>query len=188
MGRLFEKQPEWCRYPLDMNTVADFDGLHDRVKALVLFDPTEAYRRIDVADVINPFKRHNSVPIELIFPKIEGGVCRCGCNKRLTGRQTVWASEECRSMPLNVQMIICGHSGILNICRLIFGSDCIDCGRTEFDSHDVHELDHKHPVKFGGAGGWLSNYGFRCKRCHREKTNKDFGFKIRKAHPKTHPQ
>ena len=31
------------------------------------------------------------------------------------------------------------------------------------------------PVKFGGAGGWLSNYEFKCKNAT-EKTNKDFGF------------
>lgn len=174
MGLLFDKQPEWCRQKLDITTIKHFDKLHDNLKCIAMFDPTEAYKRIDAANAINPFRRHNSVSIGTIFPK-QKGLCACGCGTKLTGRQTVWASKECQELPVNVQMIISGHSHLLGICRQIFTSDCVVCGAKE--DWKTHELDHKYPVKFGGAGGWLTNYEFKCKKCHRDKTNRDFNFK-----------
>jgi 5-methylcytosine-specific restriction endonuclease McrA len=176
MGLLFEKQPEWCRQKLDAAMVKNFDKLHENLKRLVLFDPTEAYNRIDAANAIDPFRRYNSVSIGLLFPKAKEKVCSCGCGTNLTGRQTVWAGKECTKLPLNVQTVISGHSHLLSLCRGIFGSECVVCGISESDSGHTHELDHKYPVKFGGAGGWLSNYEFKCKKCHRDKTNNDFGF------------
>ena len=173
VGLLFDTQPEWCRHVLDISTIKNFNKLHNNMKRLVAFDPTEAYKRIDQANAIDPFKRYNSVTIGLLFPK-QDKICSCGCGTKLTGRQTVWAGD-CHAMALNVQSVVSCHSHILTICRLIFGSDCVICGSIE--THSTHELDHKYPVKFGGAGGWLSNYEFKCKECHRAKTNKDFNFK-----------
>lgn len=176
MGKLFEIQPEWCRQPVKVSEIKNFEKLHARYKKLVQFDPTEAYKRIDEADVINPKRRYNSVYIGLIFPKRNDGLCTCGCGLKLEGRRTVWATEDCSNFPGLVWSIITGHSSIINICGRIFGTDCVVCGKSEQETGETHELDHKFPVKFGGAGGWLSNYEFKCKKCHREKTNKDFGF------------
>lgn len=176
MGLLFEKQPEWCRERLEATKIKRFDKLSFIKKALVLFDPSEVYLRIDAAAVLNPFQRYNSIPIDLICPKPIEKVCACGCGKPLTGRQTVWASKECTRLPLAIQTIISGHSHLRSICQHIFTSNCVVCGVSEAESDCAHELDHKHPVKHGGGGGWLSNYEFKCKACHRDKTNKDFNF------------
>lgn len=175
MGLLFDKQPEWCRQPLDITTIKHFDKLHPNMKRLAQFDPTEAYKRIDAANAINPFSRYNSVRIGLLFPKNQEGLCACGCGTKLTGRQTVWAGKDCQQLPLNVQTVISGHSHILTVCRLIFSKKCVVCDCDE--EKETHELDHKYPVKFGGAGGWLTNYEWKCKKCHRDKTNRDFNFK-----------
>jgi 5-methylcytosine-specific restriction endonuclease McrA len=176
MGLLFESQPNWCREKLDISKIKNFDSLSTNLKNIVLFDPSEIYKRIDDANVINPFNRYNSISIGLLFPQLESGLCRCGCGTPLIGRRRVWANDKCKNLPINVQCIISGHSTILTICRFVFGSECSVCGISERESCHTHELDHKHPVKFGGSGGWLSNYEFKCKKCHREKTNKDFGF------------
>lgn len=55
--------------------------------------------------------------------------------------------------------------------NIYYGDGCDEC---ECDSY---EIDHRWPVKFGGGGGWLSNYKKLCKTCHRKKTNSDFGWK-----------
>lgn len=170
---LFDVQPEWCRAKLDLSRVRDFEALNDRFKRLALFDPTESYTRISSID---PFSRYNTVFVGAIFPK-QKGVCACGCGKELTGRRTVWASDECNRFAVNVQIVISGHSSLLDICRVLFGKDCYRCGKSELETQETHELDHLHPVKLGGGGGWLSNYEFKCKKCHRTKTNLDFGWK-----------
>jgi len=81
----------------------------------------------------------------------------------------------------NVFAIISGYSNtISNFIRHYYGSDnCHVCDGNIL--YETNELDHIYPVKFGGGGGWLSNYKYKCKKCHREKTNTDFGFKQAKV-------
>jgi 5-methylcytosine-specific restriction endonuclease McrA len=181
MGRLFDIQPAWCREKLNLSRVRDFDNLSDETKRLVLFDPINVYLRLDAKDVINPMSRYNTVPISVIFPKPKNKICACGCERELTGRQTVWSSKQCVDLPLKIQTVISGHSHIRSLCGRIFGSNCSICGIKEGDR--PHELDHKFPVKFGGAASWLSNYEFKCKSCHRQKTNADFGYKSKLSAP-----
>jgi 5-methylcytosine-specific restriction endonuclease McrA len=50
---------------------------------------------------------------------------------------------------------------------------CNHCGAEDC----ILDLDHKTPVKFSGGGKWLDNYQYLCKKCHRIKTNSDFGWK-----------
>lgn len=183
MGILFDNQPEWCREPLNISQIPNFNKLNKNIQRLALFDPRGAYDRIDKANAINPFKRYNTVNMLLIFPNRNDGYCSCGCGRKLTGRQTRWASKECQTLPTNVQAVMSGHSHLTSLLRRIFGDNCAVCGISEYDSHKTHELDHKYPVKFGGGGGWLGNYEFKCPKCHREKTNKDFGFKQKLQHP-----
>lgn len=172
--KLFDVQPQWCRKPLDVSLVNNFESLSNHMKRLVTFDPSDAYDRLNAANAIDPFERYNSVSVSLLFPK-KDGFCACGCGKKLTGRQRVWAGNDCQNFALNVQCIISGHSHLLTLCEIIFGKNCSVCGKPE--DGIVNELDHKYPVKFGGSGGWLTNYEFKCKKCHREKTNADFGWK-----------
>jgi len=177
MGFLFDNQPPECRQKLDISKVRDFDKLHEQMQKLVLYDPSEVYERLDKLKSINPFKRFNSIGMCFIFPPKGNGICSCGCGKQLTGRQSVWGGSICRRFPLNIQAVLSGHSLLRSICTNIFSSDCVDCGISEWESKAVHELDHICPVKLGGGCSWLNNYEFRCKTCHRKKTNKDFGFK-----------
>jgi len=53
-----------------------------------------------------------------------------------------------------------------------YGYKCSVC-----DGKDNLELDHLHGVKQGGGGAWLSNYKWKCKTCHVDKTNQTFGRK-----------
>lgn len=173
--KLFDVQPYECRKPLDFlnNKAANWNPIQKRV---FFFDPTPIYERINEAGLLNPYQRQCSVSINFLFPQIEKK-CACGCGKELIGRQKRWASKECYNFAFNVFAIIGGYTNTLRQYRNIFigGYKCEVCGEPEH--YTPVELDHIYPVKFGGGGGWLSNYQFKCKKCHREKTNKDFGFK-----------
>lgn len=173
--KLFDIQPYECRKPLDLpnNKAVNWKPTPKRV---FFFDPTPLYERINEARLLNPYQRQCTVSISFLFPQIEKK-CACGCGKELTGRQKRWASKECNDFAYAVFAIISGYTNTLRQYRNLFigGYKCEVCGEPEL--YEPVELDHIYPVKFGGGGGWLSNYQFKCKKCHREKTNKDFGFK-----------
>lgn len=142
-------------------------------KRVLFFDPTDIYDRIH--DQINPYQRILSIPVEVMFPSIEG-MCACGCGKPLEGRQIRWANEHCSSFAWDVRNIICNaHQRPTKYIHRYFGKQCMEC--TE---ELGQELDHIIGVKHGGGGCWLSNFKWVCKKCHRNKTNKDFGFKKEK--------
>lgn len=139
---------------------------------LLRFDPTETYSRLN----IDAFKRVNKLKMEAVFPKIEG-VCSCGCGIELTGKKTRWAEQDCSEFAHLVYSVISGHSDVIRRIRAYYigGYFCEDCGKQP--KYQPIELDHVKPVIFGGGGCWIDNYKFRCKKCHRIKTNKDFGYK-----------
>jgi 5-methylcytosine-specific restriction endonuclease McrA len=106
-----------------------------------------------------------------MFPKVDG-MCSCGCGKPLTGKQKRWASEPCNTFATDIYFIICGYQGTVERFMLRYLGHKCSCG-------EIYglELDHIVPVKHGGGGCWLNNYQWLCAKCHRLKTNKDFGFK-----------
>lgn len=173
--KLFDIQPYECRQPLGLpnNNAVNWKPIPKRV---FFFDPTSLYEKINDAKVLNPYQRQCTVSINFLFENKDKR-CACGCGKELTGRQKRWASKECNDFAFAVFAIISGYTNTLRQYRNIFigGYKCEVCGEPE--NYEPVELDHIYPVKFGGGGGWLSNYQFKCKKCHREKTNKDFGFK-----------
>lgn len=175
--KLFDIQPKECRAPLVI--IKNIKNKWSQAaKRIFLFDPTALYERINEADLLNPYKRRHTVSIIFLFQSIDNK-CACGCGVKLKGKQTKWASKLCNNFGFQVFSIISGQTKELRRLRSAFigGYKCETCGLSE-TSID-YELDHIYPVKFGGGGGWISNYQFKCKKCHREKTNKDFGFKQR---------
>lgn len=139
-----------------------------RVLRVLSFDPSEVYSMID----IDIYKRINSISINHFFPRIEG-VCPCGCGEMVTDNRRVWATNQCSKFAWSVRNIICNaHQQPHYYIGHYYGTrNCNHCG----DNCDT-ELDHIIPVKHGGGGCWLSNFEFLCKKCHRDKTNKDFQF------------
>lgn len=178
MKKLFDIQPASCRAPLGIqeNNAVRWSNIHKRV---FFFDPTPLYEKINEHGVLDPFKRQHTVSMKFLFEST-GNKCACGCGEELSGRRKKWASKDCMNFALAVFYIISGYSSIIRSFRSAFigGYKCEVCGEKEL--FEPMELDHLHPVKFGGGGGWLSNYQFKCKKCHREKTNRDFGFKQNK--------
>lgn len=147
----------------------------------ILFDPTPVYALITV----DPYKRYQSIPISSMFPK-QIDRCACGCGAILTGKRTMWATDDCHKFAALVQSFICGGMGdIKRALKQYYEWNCMDCGtddkgrvweRSGYVVDDI-QIDHIVGVKHGGGGCWLSNYKFRCGECHTKKTNKDFNRK-----------
>jgi 5-methylcytosine-specific restriction endonuclease McrA len=178
--KLYDIQPPECRMPLKIENSRDWKTIPKRV---FNFDPTHIYDRINESNMLNPYQRHCSVPMSFLFQK-KNGVCSCGCGLKLEGRRKRWATDECKRFGEVVFGIIAGYANILRTYRWLFTGSvkCEICDERDSPENAI-ELDHLHPVKFGGGGGWLSNYQFKCKRCHRKKTNKDFGHKQKSEIP-----
>lgn len=172
---LFESQPSECRLPLTLERKVV--TRNKSLKRLLSYDPSEIYKRLHESNGLNPFKRHSKINFSILFPRVDG-VCSCGCGKKLKGRQRRWASVDCRNLAATVYYVISGNTTYLRKLRkiIIGGYYCEVCLKQE----SKLELDHLIPVKHGGGGCWLSNYQFKCKHCHRIKTNADFGYKSKK--------
>jgi len=173
---LFEIQPPECRKQLTFET-SKITTKSKVFKRILNFDPTSLYEKINQSKKLNPFKRFCKIEFSILFPKIEG-VCGCGCEQKLTGRRSRWASSDCQRFATSVYHIITGKATFLRKLRkiIIGGYFCEICFKDKVDL----ELDHLIPIKHGGGGSWLSNYQFKCKACHRIKTNNDFGFQPKK--------
>lgn len=174
MTNIFKIQPEWCREPLPLKIIKHSEwsieqGYAAKWDRVLGFDPICIYDRI--WEQINPFQRVLSIPVAQMFPSIEG-YCACGCGVELGGARYRWANDMCRSFAWDIRSIICNtHQIPGKYIDRYYGNDCIKCGESGY-----HDLDHIVGVKHGGGGCWLSNYQYLCKKCHRTKTNKDFGW------------
>ena len=109
-----------------------------------------------------------TLKIKDLFPDFDG-YCSCGCGKKLTGKQTKWASEECRSKAVKEFFIIKGDISVIRneLFKIDYGY-CRNCGA--FD--DNWQADHILPVIQGGGGCSLSNFQTLCMDCHKEKTKR----------------
>jgi len=146
----------------------------EHIKRIILFDPSDVYSRI----TIKKFSRHQSIPMEKLFPTITPGVCCCGCEVKLTGRQTRWASKKCTSFALGVFYILRGDTSyIFSLMSYYTDIKCCRCGCENYSvgksGSSGIQVDHILAVKNGGGGGWLGNYRFICHKCHSEKTKMD---------------
>ncbi len=177
-------QPASCRTALPKKDMA-WDEWHlnkpeliEKFERVLFFDPTEIYDRIH--SKIDPYKRHAGLQINDLFPlqEKEDGKCRCGCNvvpkEYMNGKYHMWATHTCQSVASDILSIINNYfQRPAKYITLYYGKQCSECGNAEHG----RELDHIVGVKQGGGGGWLSNYRWLCVKCHRNKTNKTFGFK-----------
>lgn len=159
----------YARRPVD-TTGFCFDDETELVKQVITFDPSEVYARIE--EHLDPYKRTNKIPFAVMWPPNGKGTCDCGCGKKLTGRQTRWASEECQKFPAAVHGIISGHFDRVQwYAYTIWSYSCSNkncCGTSK-----TIELDHTLAVQNGGGGCWLANYRPLCKKCHVKKTRLD---------------
>lgn len=135
---------------------------------VLFFDPKEIYDRIK----IDAFTRIHTISIFKVFPDIPGK-CACGCGLELKGRHSRFSTVSCSRFAWAVRNIICNvHKMPGSFITKYYGNKCDECKENNGD-----ELDHIIGVKHGGGGCWLSNYRWLCYKCHRNKTNVDFGFK-----------
>ena len=142
---------------------------------VLFFDPKDLYERL--GDKLDTNKRHAGLSMEDLFPKVEGK-CACGCEKNPKSGEgwcRKWASDDCQSFASDVLSIINNYFGKpAKYITLYYGKKCFEC---PCESELELELDHTIGVKQGGGGCWLSNYKWLCKKCHTNKTNKDFNRK-----------
>jgi len=88
--------------------------------------------------------------------------------KKLTGRQTKWASRECNDKVYLEFAILKGNTDIIR--KELFNTEqgyCRNCG-----VHDKEwQADHILPVFKGGGACGMDNFQTLCLDCHHEKTN-----------------
>lgn len=168
--------------PIKKMLVVDIPERMPEVHVRVLkFKPEKVYKRIS----LNVFKRQQYVCINRMFPN-KPGCCACGCRKKLTGRQSRYATEKCRLFCFIVFAIVTGRSDTIRriFINLTNGGACMCCGNVvdrdeEAESRMVsyYDLDHIVGVKEGGGGCWLGNYQLICRSCHKEKTKREATFR-----------
>lgn len=153
----------------------DFKYLWDIKKRILFFDPKDVYER--ALPFIDPNKRiQTKLNTAILFPKRTDKLCRCGCG--LEGKK-MWASLECSQFAYSVYQIIAyGTSGAKNTLKYYYGDKCQICKENYWE-----DIDHIIPVKHGGGGCWINNFLPVCKKCHKEKTKKDFNWKEYKLTP-----
>jgi len=133
-------------------------------------------------DKIDKFKRKQSIPFELLFPKKKNGICDCGCGKKLQGKRTRYATDDCSKFTQSVWGILINHPQTIDKFLKIKFKDwaCCNCGvmdkykeyKNGLIVNAIHK-DHIVPVFKGGGGCWLDNYQLLCDDCHKLKTKKD---------------
>ena len=116
---------------------------------------------------MNAFLRYQKGMVLADFYPSQDGYCACGCGRKLTGRQTRWASRECNDRAYEEFAILKG--GTSTVRKALFERDlgfCHNCG--VYDEN--WEADHIIPVSQGGGACGLDNYQTLCPDCHKEKT------------------
>jgi len=175
-------QPKECRAPLTRKPIQLPEWyMKDKRRAeivdrVLFFNPAKLYNKIHHR--LDPYKRHAGLQMDDLFPKVEGK-CACGCLKKpkeiYSGacQTRKWASDVCNGFASDVLSIINNYFGVgRKYISIYYGNHCSECDETQW-----LELDHIIGVKHGGGASWLSNYRLLCRKHHRAKTNKDFGFK-----------
>lgn len=157
---IYEHQPSECRQPLPFKDIT----APAYVKRVLLLDPKYLYERVRYK--LNPYSRYNYISFNDLFPDC-GDVCSCGCGKVLAGNKRKYATKECQQFAVAIWNIIAGVPDKIKwYLRYYYGnSNCIKCGEP-----GGYDLDHRVPLKNGGAGCWLSNFDLLCIKCHAIKT------------------
>lgn len=118
--------------------------------------------------LIDPYSRfQKGLTFSILFPKMENGLCSCGCGNKVSGKRKKWFSDDCRVQSLNQFYIIKGDTKIIRL--YLWERDkgfCSSCGIL----HTNWQADHIIPVFKGGGGCDLSNFQTLCPSCHLEKT------------------
>lgn len=155
---------------------------HELWERVVQYDPTSIFIRLN--GMLNPYKRIQSgLSMEQMWP-YGNGVCACGCGQstkkyKFADKHYKYASDKCSMFCNAVFSIVYGDlKSIAKYLHFIHGEGCRRCWIIT-----AYETDHIVPVKFGGGASWLSNFQNLCTKCHREKTNNDFGWKQPKPIP-----
>lgn len=102
-----------------------------------------------------------------VFEQQDKRKCKCGCGQKLTGRRTVWATDECSGQAYYVYAILNGDTGIIR--DKLYERDKGFCKKCGVESKNW-DADHIIPVHLGGGGCGLDNFQTLCKDCHLEKT------------------
>ena len=194
--------------PIGIEDVTDIPEVYQRI---LLYNPFEVYERIYnqaspqfTRHEFSHYKRRNTLNMAVLFPKPKSKICSCGCGKKLTGRRTRWATDDCQLFAFTVHQVISGDpSTIRELFNIATGAErCVTCGVTDNDiprkeyrpeyetdpdkreklwNKEIKELankihvEHIVPVHRGGGGCWLGNYQLMCEDCHKRKTKLDRG-------------
>lgn len=191
-ANIFEVQPAECRTPLKPKTIEwdewyrERPGMITNIERVLYFDPTPVYERI--ADKIDPYRRHQSITVELAFPQPprDAGKCTCGCDvvpkTYGNGNYMKYATDSCSYLVTNVVSIINNYfQKPPKFITYYAGQICDEC-KDPSKKYNL-QLDHIVGVKQGGGGSWLSNYRWLCHECHVHKTNVTFNRKTNGAGP-----
>lgn len=98
------------------------------------------------------------------------GYCRCGCGKKLKGKQRKWATPACSARLLHSYWILKGSGQYIR--KALYDIEqgiCVRCGTQTED----WQADHIQAVANGGGGKGLENYQTLCLECHKQKTKID---------------
>lgn len=145
---------------------------------VLFFDPLPVYERIHLSEIrCSPYKRTNTLFMDVLWPQMVKGQCACGCGKVLESGRRRWASEDCHKFAEDIYWILYGsveRGRIARYTALYYGGDiwsnvCSGCGEM---GKEIQQ-DHIIPVHAGGGLCWLSNYQPLCTDCHKLKTKAD---------------
>lgn len=118
--------------------------------------------------MLDNFKRYQKgYKLKEMFPINIDGLCACGCEKKLVGKQKKWASEKCAEVAYNYFSIIKGNNTMIR--KALYNLDngyCRNCG--VYDK--LWEADHITPVFMGGGLSDITNFQTLCVNCHKEKS------------------
>ncbi len=131
-------------------------------------------KSVRVTGGINHFKRYQTnLLLEDLFPT-RNGICCCGCETPLKGKQRRWASPDCNSRAMCIYGVIVGNSDTIRT-QLYYEQKgyCQHCGLLT----DDWQADHIIPVHKGGGATGLWNFQTLCIDCHKKKSKADLKLK-----------